>query len=77
MTEWTSISLKKAQKERLLTDKPEDMSMGSYLVKLCDENEINEGCIDPADVEAASFRGAKQAVEEGIEHIRKVDKEYK
>lgn len=64
MTEWTSISLKKSQKERLLTDKPEDMSMGSYLVKLCDENDINEGCIDPADVEAASFRGAKQAVEE-------------
>ena len=64
MTEWTSISLKKGQKERLLTDKPEDMSMGSYLVKLCDENDITEGCIDPADVEAASFRGAKQAVEE-------------
>ena len=64
MTEWTSISLKKAQKERLLTDKPEDMSMGSYLVALCEENDVREGCIDPADVEAASFRGAKQAVEE-------------
>ena len=64
MTEWTSISLKKAQKERLLTDKPEDMSMGSYLVKLCEENDITEGCIDPADVKNAAYEGSKQAVEE-------------
>lgn len=64
MTEWTSISLKKAQKDLLLEDKPDDMSMGAYLVALCEENDVREGCIDPADVKNVAYEGSKQAVEE-------------
>jgi len=64
MTEWTSISLKESQKAVLLEDKPEDMSMGAYLVALCEENDVREGCIDPADVRNAAYEGSKQAVEE-------------
>lgn len=68
MTEWTSISLKKAQKDVLLEGKPEDMSMGSYLVELCDENDLADGnCIDPADVKRAAYEGSKRAVEELVD----------
>ena len=51
MSEWTSISLKESQKEQLKADKPDDLSMGKYLVSLVNSNSIETDSID-VDIES-------------------------
>ena len=60
MSEWTSISLKESQKDQLKADKPDDLSMGKYLVQLVNSNDIEtDGSVD-VDLEAV----VREAIED-------------
>lgn len=51
MTEWTSVSLKKGQKAKLKDHKPDDMSMGDFLVSLVGESDPSKDTLTPEEFE--------------------------
>lgn len=46
MTEWTSLSVTKEQKEQIVAEKPEGMSMGEFLVSAIVDGEVTVEQVD-------------------------------
>ena len=72
MSEWTSISLKESQKEQLKEDKPDDLSMGKYLVSLVNSNSIDPNT-ESIDVDIESV--IRESIEDLDLSVERTDSE--